>query len=121
MRELTEHKINPVNDKIGIKVVDEPGQGNANHHYAIEMPVNVDNPPVDILFQNGPVNEVGINGLTQEALMIICIDRLRSFQKGPYACRENGMALTHLEESLHWLHSRTVKRMTQGKEGTHII
>jgi len=119
MRELTEHKINPCNDKIGIKVVDEPGAGGANHHYAIEFPIHPDVPPLDIKFQSGPINEAGVNGVTQEVLLAICIDRLRSFQAGNFACRENALALTKMEEAQHWLHHRTLKRMARGVEGTH--
>lgn len=51
--------------------------------------------------------------------MAICIDRLRSFQAGPFACRENAIALTKLEESLMWLRRRTVARIKRGVEGTH--
>jgi hypothetical protein len=34
------------------------------------------------LFQNGPIAEVGVNGVTHEVLLAIVADRLRSFQKG---------------------------------------
>ena len=118
MREITEHKINPCNDKLDIKVVDEAGPGNANHQYAIEGPVP-NFVPTTLYFQNGPISEEGVNGITQEVLIAICIDRLRSFQTGHFACRENSIALTKLEEAQHWLHHRTQKRMLRGVEGTH--
>jgi hypothetical protein len=120
MRTITEHKVNPANDKLLIEVVDEPGAGGANHEYVVTLP------PVDgaakafhISFQNGPINENGVNGLTQEVLLAIVADRLRSFQAGPYSCRENALALTKIEEAQHWLHSRTLARMQRGVEGTH--
>ena len=47
------------------------------------------------------------------------IDRLRGFQAGPFGCRENALALTKLEEAMHWLHHRTRGRMARGVEGTH--
>ena len=72
-----------------------------------------------ILFQNGPIADSGVNGITQEVLLAICIDRLESFQSGPYACRENALALTKLQEAQHWLHHRTKARMDRGVEGTH--
>ena len=50
--------------------------------------------------------------------MAIQIDRLRSFQAGLYACRENALALTALEESLMWLQKRTRDRFARGVEGT---
>lgn len=132
MRELTDHKINPANDTLRIEVTDEPGAGGANHRYEITGFDTSRNPSSTdrggyvssfsrhvILFQNGPINEVGVNGVTQEALLAIVADRLRSFQAGPYACRENALALTKIEEAQHWLLSRTRGRMSRGVEGTH--
>lgn len=118
MRVLSEHRVNPVNDKIDINVVDEPGAGGANHEYDVVLP---DGKTTRISFQNGAINEAGINGLTQEVLLTIVVDRLRSFQKGPFACRENALALTKIEEAQHWLHSRTLARVVRGVEGTHAV
>ena len=78
-----------------------------------------DETSLKILFQNGPIAEAGVNGITQEVLLAILMDRLRSFQSGPYACRENALALTKLEEAQHWLQARTIGRMKRGVEGTH--
>lgn len=123
MRELTDHRVNPLNDKIKIAVVDEPGAGGANHEYDVMLPNDgaAPNPRATtrISFQNGPIAEAGINGMTQEVLLAIVCDRLRSFQAGKYACRENALALTKIEEAQHWLHSRTLARMQRGVEGTH--
>ncbi|KVR99176.1 hypothetical protein WK29_30460 [Burkholderia vietnamiensis] len=74
-----------------------------------------------MLFQNGPIAEAGVNGITQEVLLAIVADRLRSFQAGPYACRENALALTKIEEAQHWLQQRTIARMRRGVEGTHTL
>lgn len=114
MRTLTEHKINPANDRLTITVCDEPGAGGAYHEYEISGAPD----PVLIKFQKGPINEAGINGVTQEVLLAIVADRLRSFQSGPFSCRENALALTKIEEAMHWLHSRTLSRMQRGVEGT---
>jgi hypothetical protein len=118
MRVLSEHRVNPANDKIDINVVDEPGAGGANHEYDVVLPSKK---TTRISFQNGPINEAGINGLTQEVLLAIVTDRLRAFQKGPFACRENALALTKIEEAQHWLHSRTLARMARNVEGTHAV
>src|SRR5260370_467192 len=132
MREITTHKVNPANDVIKISVMDEPGAGGANHLYMIEGFDTETNPSCPfkarygssakhstVIFQNGPIAENGVNGVTQEVLLAIIIDRLQSFQKGPYASRENALALTKLEEAKHWLFARTMDRMTRGVEGTH--
>ncbi len=106
-----------------IIVVDEPGAGGANHEYAIckadDNPKKIAGEYGYILFQNGPVKENGVNGCFQEDLIAICIDRLRSFQNGPFACRENALALTKLEEAMHWLNHRTNDRQNRGVEGTN--
>lgn len=132
MRQLTDHQVNSANGQLKISVLDEPGAGGACHLYSIEgfdTSSNASDPftarhggPATVstvLFQNGPIGEVGVNGVTHEALLAILVDRLRSFQAGPYACRENALALTKLEEAQHWLHTRTRARLARGVEGTH--
>lgn len=117
MRTLTDHVVNPVNDAITIAVTDEPGAGGANHVYECSWPHSAGT-GIQIRFQNGPIVEHGVNGITQEVLLAIVIDRLRSFQKGDYSCRENAIALTSCEEALMWLQKRTLDRMRRGVEGT---
>ena len=130
-RQLIGHIVNPVNDKLTIAVMDEPGSGGASHHYVIrgyDIGTNssVSSEPgrpedqTEVLFQNGPIQEKGVNGITQEALLEIVIDRLRSFQKGPFTSRENAIALTHIEEAQMWLQSRTRERIRRGVEGMSV-
>lgn len=131
MRTLNDHVINLANDKLAITVEDEPGSGGANHRYHIRgfnTKTNDSDPikqqPTDnleLLFQNGPIAEVGVNGITHEALLAVLIDRLRGFQNGPYKTKANACALTHLEEALHWLNQRTIERMRRGVEGTQTV
>lgn len=123
MRTLTDHKVNGLNEALQINVTDEPGQGGACHEYEILLAPGTTKPGQTncwkVSFQNGPVKEAGFNGISQEALMAIVIDRLRSFQAGSYACRDNACALTKCEEALMWLQKRTRDRMARGVEGTH--
>lgn len=123
MRELTGHKVNPANDRLTITVLDEPGAGGANHAYHISWPWPQPEDAghiqrVDIIFQNGPIAEAGVNGITHEALIEILIDRFKGFQRGPYACDANQLALTHLEGAQFVLLNRTKERMARGVEGT---
>lgn len=132
MREIIGHKINPAKpEPLVIEAVDEPGPGGANHRYHItgfdagsnpsrEADENAYNAVV-ILFQNGPIAEVGVNGITVEALIAICIDRLKSFQEGPYACPENGAAWAHLAMAQSSLFARTLNRQVRGVEGTSTV
>lgn len=119
-RELDDHKVNPANDSIVVAAVDQPGSGGANHRYEATWGDGDDVLQLRVIdFQNGPINEVGVNGLTHEVLLAIVADRLRSFQKGPYATRYNALALTKIEEAQNWLNRRTLERMRRGVEGTH--
>jgi hypothetical protein len=121
MRTLNDHQVNPANDTLVITVTDEPGPGGANHRYEISGVPNTTATVIE--FQNGPINADGngVNGLTHEVLLAIVADRLRGFQKGPYACKANACALTHIEEAQHWLQQRTLERMRRGVEGTHTV
>jgi len=123
-RELTSHRVNGLNEVLRIEVLDEPGQGNACHLYGItsDEPRNADTPPavtLPVRFQNGPIGEAGVNGISNEALLAIVEDRLIGFQSGQYACRENAVALTKLQEAMMWLQKRTRDRIARGVEGTH--
>ena len=131
MRELTDHIVSGDQAvQLKLTVVDKPGADGANHEYRIQghnlkkhpAYVNVSEDDIPqwetICFQNGAIKEAGVNGVTQEALLAIVIDRLRSFQAGQFSCRENAIALTHCEEALMWLQRRTVARIKRGVEGT---
>lgn len=119
MRKIIDHIANPVNDRISITAMDEPGAGGANHYYTVDVDGS-EIAGLDIHFQNGPIAEHGVNGVTQEVLLAVVIDRLRSFQAGPFACKENAEALAHAEQSLDWLKSRTKARMARGVEGRNV-
>ena len=130
MRTIDDHKVNPANDTLAITVLDAPGAGGANHRYHVTGFNTASHASEDegtimngltVLFQNGTIPEKGVNGVTQEVLLAIVADRLRSFQAGPFACKENACALTHIEEAMHWLQQRTIKRMRRGVEGTHTV
>lgn len=119
-RTLTTHIVegDSVNHQLGIAVFDEPGSGGACHEYGI-----LRDPALlcGISFQNGPIKEAGVNGVTHEALLAILIDRMEGFQAGPFASEDNARALTHLKAALGSLQNRTRARMARGVEGTHTV
>lgn len=117
MRELTSHKVNGLNEVLKIEVLDEPGPGNACHKYSVTPTVG-NAIGCLIEFQNGPLQENPPNGLSNESLLAIVEDRLFGFQAGEYACRENAIALTHVQDAMMWLQKRTRDRMARGVEGT---
>lgn len=115
MREIHEHEVTPASKAITVETLDTPGPGGACHEYAVIIPGQT--PAIALSFQNGPIDEAGVNGITEEVLLAILIDRLRGFQAGPFACPENAAALNCMESALRWLAQRTRKRVERGVEG----
>lgn len=94
---------------------------------------------IEIHWQNGPLREEATpsdgacgdpilgprklpNGAFVEDLIAVVIDRIRFYQQaagGRFQCRQNALAVTKLEEALHWLDDRTAERERRGVEGTH--
>ncbi len=113
-----------------VKVLDEPSYGGACHKYYIQRASPVDVESSDLMlhqnlciveFQKGPIKEPGVNGIHNEDLIAIVIDRMEGFQSGDYECSENQTALEHLRKALEALNDRTASREKRGVEGTHTI
>jgi hypothetical protein len=92
---------------------------NAPHTFVVVESSN-DGRLAKIHFQEGPIKECGVNGVCNEDLIAMVICRLEHFQKSEYACRDNAVAITKLEEALLWLRKRTIGREHRGVEGTSI-
>ena len=118
MRELsTIQKREKLNQVIAI---DEPGNGGANHEYAIHaLPAEEDARLMGVVqFQNGARKEENsIHGVIDTDLLEIVRDRLKAFQAGPFASRENACALTHVEEALMWMNRRVEDRIERNVLG----
>lgn len=82
---------------------------------------------ISISWQNGPLgrsedgSRIEPNGAFVEGVIAAAIDRIAYYQASKFNCRENALALTKLEEALHWLGARTAKREAQKVEGTHAV
>ena len=78
-----------------------------------------------IEWQNGPLgtgaDRKEPNGAFVEGVIAAAIDRLEYYQASKFKCRENALAITKLEEALHWCNHRTSKRTKAGVEGTHSL
>lgn len=95
-------------------------QYNAPHSFIVERTKDKDI-LCSIHFQEGPINEYGVNGVCGEDLIAMVIRRLECFQNTDFRCRENAVAITKLEEALMWLRKRTNDREIRKVEGTHIV
>ncbi|NFI57413.1 ABC transporter ATPase [Clostridium botulinum] len=124
MKELsTIQKREKLND---IYSVDEEGPGGAHHRYVIcehghTVWTNGNNSEyvvADVQLQCGARKEENsIHGVTNEDLLEIVRDRLKSFQTGPFSSRENACALTHIEEALMWMNRRVEDRIERNVLG----
>lgn len=130
MRQITRHLVDGESTQLTVHVADEPGSGGAHHLYLLDGFDFRENPSMEslkdlrfdsniqgIFFQNGPVKESTVNGITGELLVALVIDRLECFQAGPYACEENAIALDYFVKGLETLQLRTKRRIAQGVEG----
>lgn len=118
---ITIQKREKLND---VFAIDEKGNGGASHTYAIhkcgETPTIENEPLAIIQFQNGARKLPGsIHGVLDTDLLEIVRDRLKCFQSGEFACRENACALTHIEEALMWMNRRVEDRIERNVLGTN--
>lgn len=82
---------------------------------------------INIKWQDGPLgrleagSRIEPNGAFVEGVIAAALDRLEYYQASKFECRENALAITKLEEALHWCGHRTAKREAQKVEGTHAV
>jgi hypothetical protein len=80
---------------------------------------------ISIEWQNGPLgrgaDRIEPNGAFVEGVIAAALGRLRFYNEGKFRCRENSLAITHLEEALHWCQHRTTDREQRDVEGTHNV
>lgn len=130
-RLLHDHKNNKFNrDHVEVVTADYRASDGAHHKYTVRTyqdPIHQDGrinnrvvAQCDISFQDGGLKEVGPNGITDQALIAIVLDRVRSFNEGPYRCRENSMMITKLEEALMWGEKRGNDRARRNVEGERL-
>lgn len=100
---------------------DEIGPGGANHQYTIVSDVGLFQlTEMVINFQKGArKDEDSIHGVLDTDLLEIVRDRLKGFQSGEFASRENACALTHIEEALMWMNRRVEDRIERQVLGTY--
>jgi hypothetical protein len=111
----THHDRHGINDETVIEVDDkDPNAGGASHHYELSRPVpgwGTTKTHALIDFQHGPRLDLNSTpGILDGAILAVLIDRYECFQAGPFACRENALILTKLQEAMHWMKHRADER-----------
>lgn len=71
---------------------------------------------VTFVGQRGPVQAVGVNGCQIDDILTFVLGTLQTFNK-VFPSRENSLAITKLQECLHWLDARRQEREERGVEG----
>lgn len=82
----------------------------------------------EVLFQAGPIKEVGVNGCDVIDILRGLEHRMAFYQgetgegtyDGKFACAENAAALFHIREAKRILEERTAARRAQGVEGHNL-
>ena len=126
---LTGHQVNPANMAITIEAGDLDPRTGATNDYMLSVQPQADaSAPKDtpapeavvtlLAFQYGAPAQAGFNGLTDQALLAVLIDRMEGFEAGKYAVPETGFALDCLRTAQMWMNSRTGARIARGVDGT---
>lgn len=118
LKERDEERLIHEDDYIAVYVTDEKGAGGAYHEYEV---VSKETGEVldTVSFQNGPIQENGVNGSTNEALLAIVFHRLSCFQEGPFPSYFNVKALSGVHFAKTVLEARTTERKQRNVEGKH--
>ena len=123
---MSEQKLSTIQKQNNLHQVyrgDEPGAGGACHKYIVRQDKFCPHEEVvvaEIQFQHGPRREEGsTSGVLDNDLLEIVRDRLKAFQQGDYATRENEQALLHIEEALMWMNKRVEDRAERNVLGTY--
>ena len=93
-----------------------------NHENPIDTPKQtlqfIEKKPAGDGFPPGSLITVN-EGTTNEEVLRVLIDRLNVMNE-KFPCRENSIALTHIDTALLWLEKRTADRKARGVEGKHL-
>jgi hypothetical protein len=94
----------------------DPHAGNGTHLYRV---YGADGELLaQVQYQHGPRGEAfSTPGVSTLAMLSLELHHLQSFQNGPFACRENALAITALEEARNRVLQRIIDRKLRGVLG----
>lgn len=90
-------------------------------NFSNDRPIFIHDDTNQIAFQlqNQPIKEVGVNGCQVDELIATAKLILEGLNV-KFPCRENSLAITKLQEAMHWLTARRNDREKRGVEGKSI-
>lgn len=109
------HSDGPIN----ILAIDTSLEGPGHHYAVFKDSVDDTNLLGKLDFQDGVIPEVGVNGLTNEALLAVLIDRTEKLN-AKFPSQYNLDAITFLKGALRSFNDRTLSRKARGVEGKHV-
>jgi len=115
-REITTHIVPGAPGRVQVFALDEDSDGICTE-YEIRGRSNNGEQVVNlrITFQSGD-QAAGPNGVTNEALLAIVLDRLERFQQADQPCKENRKAIYHLNEGAEQLARRITRLHVPGDD-----
>ena len=76
-------------------------------------------------WQDGPLGRGAekreVSGAFVEDVILAALQRVRFYNESKFRCRENSLAIMHLEEALHWLQHRHDERESREVQGLHKV
>ena len=81
--------------------------------------IEVDDNKVAFTIQDGPINEVGVNGI-QITEVLMFVKYIYEKLNKEFPCRENSLTITHIDEALNWQDRRTKDRTSRRVEGYNL-
>ena len=114
MKTITAHQVDKVGQGVGVEATGNPTAGGAHNAYRILAHGNPSQPlHASLIF----FHDAEHNGVTNETLLAIVLDRLQAFQAGPFPCIENAAAIKDVQSALGWLRTRAELRPERGVSG----
>lgn len=87
-------------------------------NFSKDRPIFIDEEQNQVAFQiqKGPIKETEMNGCQVDELLHVAKLMIEGLNK-KFPCRQNSLAITKIEEALHWLNDRRNDRTKRGVEG----
>ncbi len=106
MRDVTSHRVNALNAHLRIQATEEAGPSGSPVAYVVSTAGKT---LTTLQFQRGGSKEQGVNGLTNEALLAVLIDRIGSISD-THAGNDTDEVLRLLESAELWMQKRSIER-----------
>ena len=120
VRNIETHKVagDYFGEKTKVQAISGKGNGGADFKYRISAGINGKDECRDVIirFQQGNPEDQ-INGISNEALLAVVLDRLEGWQSGDFPSPDGRLLIAHLATALDLMQKRTKDRIERGVIG----